>query len=289
MGRLGVSVLASVLSVTLSRAALSDPTARTPAEAGTAQNTEPASKANARYREGVEAYRAKRYGDAIVAFIDADILVPSAALSYDVARAYEKLRDSRNAVMWYRDYLYRSGFIGDRAQVEQRIAALENSIEPKTRAVSTSPEPPGALLTQNDVRAPNLRTARMPEPERPVRALPTSDRGPASTGRGNTLRTAGFITAGTGVAAIAAGLFFEIERRRTESETAHEDRQVRFAESYDTMERQQTAARILVGTGAVLFVGGGALLLFSRSHQSAPRITAVCLPSECSASVRGGF
>src|SRR5689334_2986846 len=63
--------------------------------------------AKARYEQGVEAYKKDRFKDAIDLFLEADHLAPSAPLSFNIARSYEKIGDDAGALRWYRDYLRR--------------------------------------------------------------------------------------------------------------------------------------------------------------------------------------
>lgn len=131
----------------------SDPVAAQPNEVG--DTVEESAKgaaeltagARSRYQDGVEAYRKGRYKEAIDAFIAADLLVPSAALSFNIARAYEKLQDPSNAVVWYRDFLHRSGFLPDRAAIETRISALETVLSGRNvQRLSVVSIPVGANL-----------------------------------------------------------------------------------------------------------------------------------------------
>jgi len=116
------------------------------AEAPSASPELPA-QAHLRYQDGVEAYRKGRYKEAIDAFIAADLLIPSAALSFNIARAYEKLQDPATAVIWYRDYLHRAGFLPDRAAIEQRVSTLETVLSSKTlQRLSVASSPIGATL-----------------------------------------------------------------------------------------------------------------------------------------------
>ena len=48
-------------------------------------------EAKARYQEGARAYEEQRYKDAVDLFLEADRIVSSAPLSFNIARAYEKL------------------------------------------------------------------------------------------------------------------------------------------------------------------------------------------------------
>lgn len=82
------------------------------------------SDAKRRYQRGVEQYRAGRYAEAVVAFLEADRLAPSPALSFNIARAYERLDDTSGALRWYRDYLRRNPHAKNAPEVKARVASL---------------------------------------------------------------------------------------------------------------------------------------------------------------------
>jgi tetratricopeptide (TPR) repeat protein len=84
-----------------------------------------------RYRQGGEAYRGGRYRESIDYFLEADRLSPSAALSFNIARAYEKTEDDAAALRWYRDYLRRDPTAKDRADVERLIHSFEERLVKK--------------------------------------------------------------------------------------------------------------------------------------------------------------
>jgi tetratricopeptide (TPR) repeat protein len=117
-------------------------------QAAASPPSEPAlAEARARYREGAQAYAEGRYKDAIDLFLDADRIRPSAALSFNIARAYEKLRDASGALRWYRDYLRRAESPADGEQVQLRIASLEDLLRQKgVQQVTILSEPPGATV-----------------------------------------------------------------------------------------------------------------------------------------------
>lgn len=82
-------------------------------------------RAQATYERGVAAYRDGRFRAAIEHFIAADGLAPSPALSYNVARAYERLDEAARALAHYRDYLRRAAEPSNAHEVKQRIRQLE--------------------------------------------------------------------------------------------------------------------------------------------------------------------
>lgn len=105
-------------------------------------------KARQRYREGAAAFERGRYKDAIDLFLEADRLVPSAALSFNIARAYEKLGDDAATLRWYRDYLRRAGEPKDAAEVRVVVERLEERLRAKgVQQVTILSEPHGATVT----------------------------------------------------------------------------------------------------------------------------------------------
>lgn len=315
------------------------PTSPAPASPDGSKAADLLNQARSHYQRGVEAYRQGRYREAIDSFTKADVLVPSAALSFNVARAYEKLHDRSNAVIWYRDYLQRAGYISDRSDIERHVTALEQSLRSTgLQRLSVFSEPDGAVLTLDgkdvgtspwsgvippgmhevtlrlrgymdisqsvwvnpdaalDVRfslsrrfveipagSIALRDAREPREPRPDRVATHSSGTPA-------LMTWGYVAAGAGLAAVSGGVVFEILRRQSENEARNDTRQVSFADKYDTMQRQQTAARILFGSGAALLATGGVLLYIgSRNTERKTTVSVACLPASCKATLRGSF
>lgn len=79
----------------------------------------------ARYERGAEAYSAGRFKDAIELFLQADALAPSAALSFNIARACEKIGDDASSLQWYRDFRRRAPEAKNGGEVDERIHALE--------------------------------------------------------------------------------------------------------------------------------------------------------------------
>src|SRR5689334_18015930 len=76
-------------------------------------NNEPQQRAKAELDAGVAAYQAQRFQEAIEHFLAADRLLPNSALSFNVARAYERLSDEAGALRSYRDFLRRAPSLAD--------------------------------------------------------------------------------------------------------------------------------------------------------------------------------
>jgi tetratricopeptide (TPR) repeat protein len=118
--------------------------------AQTAPSADVQDEARARLREGVKAYEAKRYKDAVDAFLAANRLVPNPGLSFNTAKAYEKLGDAAGALSFFRDYLRRAPEASDRAEVERKIKKLEQRLQTKKlMQVSILSHPEGGTVVLN--------------------------------------------------------------------------------------------------------------------------------------------
>lgn len=115
--------------------------------AGAAPSDEAKAMARQHYQNGAEDYEAGRFKDAIDHFLMANQLVPSPALSFNIARAYEKLGDTAGALSFYRDYLRRAPAAEDRAEVQRLVAGLEQRLQSKgVQQVTVISTPEGATV-----------------------------------------------------------------------------------------------------------------------------------------------
>lgn len=302
---------------------------------------QPLEVARARYRQGVEAYQAGHYRESIDYFLEADRVSPSAALSYNIALAYEKIDDPAAALRWYRDYLRRAPDTKDRASVETIIQSFEARLaskgvqqvtiltEPASATVLvdgkpvgvtpwTMEVPPGAhtleirhdgfetvkqsidvpadhatdlqVTLQAAQQAPAAAPATAPSAPASAQAPATADQGTKTSG-GSTLTTLGIVGLAAGGAALIGAGTFELLRRGTEDDAKKETTQVGYADRFDTMQSQQTAARVLLGTGVAFAAAGGILLYLglSKSSDSSPAVGVGCAPGGCVSTVRGRF
>jgi tetratricopeptide (TPR) repeat protein len=106
------------------------------------------SEAKRWFSRGVEHYRGARYQEAVSAFLEADKLVPSPALSFNIARAYEQLGETSSALRWYRDYLRREPGARNAAEVKARINALAAELSQRgVQQLTVLSEPSGATVS----------------------------------------------------------------------------------------------------------------------------------------------
>src|SRR5262245_60495625 len=114
---LGTCVLLALVGAPTRALAQAAPDSAAPA----ARDPEAKARAQKHFDRGIAAYKEGRYKDAIDAFLDAHKEYPSPTLSFNAARAYEKMGDTAGALRFYREYLRQNPNADDRATVEPRI------------------------------------------------------------------------------------------------------------------------------------------------------------------------
>jgi len=137
----------SVAALTLSSPAGAAPDSPSDEAAVEARRAE----AKTKYDEGADAYAAGHFKDAVDLFLAADRLAPSTPLSFNIARAYEKLGDDASALRWYRDYLRRTPEVGNAESVRALIANLARALQRRgIQQVTVLTSPAGATVTMDD-------------------------------------------------------------------------------------------------------------------------------------------
>lgn len=122
------------------------------AHAAPADESRTSPEAQARFEAGVAAYEEGRYREAVERFKEADQLAPSPLLSFNIAKVYERMGDSRSALAWYRDYLRRLPAADNRAAVLERVGVLEQALR-KTgvQQLTVLSTPTGATVAIDNV------------------------------------------------------------------------------------------------------------------------------------------
>jgi tetratricopeptide (TPR) repeat protein len=117
-----------------------------PTAAEVAVNRE--AEARKQYEQGLAAYEAGRYQQAVALFIAADELSPRAAMAFNIARAYERLNDRARALRYYRDYLRREVAPVNASGIKARIAELETLLAQRgVQQLTVLSEPTGAFVS----------------------------------------------------------------------------------------------------------------------------------------------
>jgi len=109
------------------------------------------SEARVKFEAGVNAFGERRYADAVQSFVEADALAPSAPLSFNIARAFERLNNAAAALRWYRDYLRRSPQAANLAEVQARIGEHAATLAAQgVQQLTVLTTPSGASLSIDD-------------------------------------------------------------------------------------------------------------------------------------------
>ena len=118
-------------------------------------------EARQHFETGRNAYNAGDYVTAIHEFKAAEALRPSPILAYNIGLANEKLGKRRVAVKYYKRYLEQQPNAANHAEVEQKIAALEQAIAQEPPPAATS-QPGGTAPQPNE---PAEQASDMPPPD----------------------------------------------------------------------------------------------------------------------------
>jgi tetratricopeptide (TPR) repeat protein len=131
--------------------------------------------ARSHHEAGVAAYGEGRFEQAVSEFLAAERLAPRAALSFNIARAYDQLGDAGRALQYYRDYLRREPGAKNAAETTVRVKELEAALASKgVQQLSVRSEPSGASLRIDErlVGATPWTGELSPGPHRLVLAAP---------------------------------------------------------------------------------------------------------------------
>jgi len=134
------------LSALLCIAALATTPAAIAGEADPAGRSGEQEAAAAAYKKGVGYFKEKRFSDAIREFNKAYRLDPNAVLVFNMARAFEELKEYASAIEFYRKYLEMAPDAQDRASVEESIRTLELLAKPVKTPLTITSEPDGATV-----------------------------------------------------------------------------------------------------------------------------------------------
>ncbi|MEO8900554.1 MAG: PEGA domain-containing protein [Polyangiaceae bacterium] len=248
--------------------------------------------AQAKYEQGVEAYRNERYADAVRYFLEADAISASAALSYNIARAYEKLADDAQTLRWYRNYLRLSPQASNAAQVRQYLIPLAQSLAKKgIQQVTVLSTPSGATVavdthllgvtpltvelspgahtvsltlrgyTDTWTRFTLLASAPL---DLPIELKPAPIQAAAAVqSRGRRFGAAPYVTLAVGAVLLGVSGVYEVKRRSAQSAAKADITQLDYERDVNAMNSRQSTARVLLGIGGAVTVAGAALLVFN--------------------------
>jgi tetratricopeptide (TPR) repeat protein len=109
-------------------------------------------QAQARFEQALQAHQQGRFRAAIEHFKEADRLAPSARISFNIAKVYDRVDDAPNALAAYREYLRRLPAAENEPDTSLRIAELELILQRSgVQQVSVLSSPAGAAVVIDGV------------------------------------------------------------------------------------------------------------------------------------------
>lgn len=113
-----------------------------------AQDAAAVARAQDLFTRGIAAYEAGRLDEAVRLLREADGVVHSPELTFNIARVYERMGEAREAIRFFERYLREARPTGDeRADIERRIAVMRDLDRRMRDQVMTVP-PTGDEMTQ---------------------------------------------------------------------------------------------------------------------------------------------
>jgi tetratricopeptide (TPR) repeat protein len=110
----------------------------------------PDAKYQARIAAGRKAYTAGDYEGAIAEFKAAFDLKASTGALFNIAKSYEKMGRYEEAIDYFQQYLDLDPKASDRADIEESIKRLKQSIRSRFQELSVASDPPGADIYLDD-------------------------------------------------------------------------------------------------------------------------------------------
>jgi tetratricopeptide (TPR) repeat protein len=186
-----------------------------------------------------EHYEAGRFREAIQLLEEAYGLEQSPTILYNLARAYEGVGESEQALDAYEKYVEKEPKASDRGAVEKRIETLKQQIAERKK-----------LAEERDAeanRAAEARKATEREKAKRKNAPPVERRKPS---------VVPWIVAGVGVAVVGGGVFLGIRSRARHDEAVDERTAQESKSLNDSAKSMATAANVCFVAGGILTAAG---------------------------------
>ncbi len=200
-------------------------------------------EARAAFTAGQAAYSAGRFSQALTDFQRAYELTNEPDLLYNIATVHDRLRHDAEALEAYRRYLAARPDSEDRANVEARIAVLEEAVARASAEAAAEPadEPTEGVPDEVALPAPSEPTS---EDETVVPAV-SSDPGPGP-----------WIVTGVGGAAVAAGVVLLVLTQLDMDTVASGTRWTDIQGAHDRVPVFSVTGWTLLGVGVAAVAGG---------------------------------
>jgi tetratricopeptide (TPR) repeat protein len=236
-------------------------------------------KARVHFKAGEAFFAIGDYDRAFAEYNEAYRLVPKPQLLFNIGSAYRRkaetthaVDDMRAAVKYYQAYLDAEPKGKGASDARQFIAVLGKAIDE-----APPPEPAPTAQPASSPASPAPPEPAPAPPPAPIVAvpapLPVADVAPRDTGR--SLRIAGLVAAGVGVALVATGVVFGLQAKSANDDLAALRAGDMWDQArYESAEAAQRNMYIFAGGGAAAIAGGAVLYFFlGRPPAVQPTVT----------------
>jgi len=281
------------------------------------------------YLLGAEAFAAQRNADAVSYFRQAERLVSSAKLTYNIALAYDEMGDTGRALREYRAFLAREPGSVHRDEATARVAKLELALAALgVQQLRVASDPPGATLrVEDDIvgvtpwageLTPGLHQIRLERAgyraheaqvalaaqhaaDLEVTLLPEQAHAAKTSGARARIQPLSWSFLGVGLGALAGGLGFELSRASSSERAGRASSAEAEARAEGAADAKQMASLLLFGAGGAFVVGGGVLLVLDLGRDpesvadapgntaSAAQVSLPCTHNFCGLMTRARF
>jgi tetratricopeptide (TPR) repeat protein len=236
--------------------------------------------ANLRYDQGKAYYRAGAFDLAITEFLAGYEIDPRSGVLFNVARAYEELKNRPQAIAFFKRYVDTAGASAPAAaEARARTVVLERQVKEEQARQQTEAAAERERQRQREQAAAALATASTAPA---VSAVPPADAGqtssagdsgltaqvpatsPASPTRARDLKLGGLVAGAAGVLATGVGVFFAVrgnslnDQIRSEIDRTQSWSPELSSKDADMRSANKLAAAAFISAGVI--VAGGAVL-----------------------------
>lgn len=242
-------------------------------------------KAKQLFDEGMKHFNVAEYPEAIAQWKQGYLLSKKPLFLFNIAQAYRFAGDCGQAMAFYESYEREEQNPKNQDEVDAGIAACKNAKPPEKKpeqVTTTTQQTPPPDKTPPVQTPPQTKPVETKPVETPVAPAPA----PEESGGG--LRTAGIVTAGVGVLAGAAGIYFALQSKKWSDKLNGWDMPWTSTQSgwQTTGKADATKAWIFGGGGIVLAVAGG--VMYALGGKSSEHQVAIA-PTRGGAAVAWGF
>ncbi|MEA2700468.1 MAG: hypothetical protein QOI66_4739 [Myxococcales bacterium] len=255
--------------------ALAAPPAAGPSAGSAAGLSGKKEQANLRYDQGKAYYRAGAFDLAITEFLAGFEIDPRPGVLFNVARAYEELKNRPQAIAFFKRYLDTAGASAPAAaEARARTVVLERQV--KEEQERQQAEAAAERERQREQAAAALATASAAPAVPPGGASQSSSAGdsgltarappasPMSPARARNLKVGGLVAGGAGVLLTGVGVFFAVRGNSLNDQIRSEiDRTQSWSPELTTKDADMKSANKLAAVAFIsagVVVAGGAVL-----------------------------